>query len=169
MVFSGQQDRWLTRCTSFRDVKALTLTQPWATLVAVGENSIETRSWGTSYRGPLSIHSAKGFPRDARELCRMSPYRGRLRRHGYADALSLPLGALIAVAELVDVMKFTRGSLRDVRARAKRRELPPHEADFGDFSPGRYGWVLTDVRALREPIPARGMLGLWEVPEDTQA
>jgi len=99
----------------------------------------------------------------------MSPYRGRLRRHGYADALSLPLGALIAVAELVDVMKFTRGSLRDVRARAKRRELPPHEADFGDFSPGRYGWVLTDVRALREPIPARGMLGLWEVPEDTQA
>jgi len=150
-------------------VKALTLTQPWATLVAVGENSIETRSWGTRYRGPLAIHSAKGFPRDARELCTMSPYRGALGRHGYADALSLPLGALIAVAELVDVMKFTRGSLRDVRARAKRGEFPPHEADFGDFSPGRYGWVLTDVRALREPIPARGMLGLWEVPEDTQA
>jgi hypothetical protein len=145
------------------------LTQPWATLVAVGENSIETRSWGTSYRGPLSIHSAKGFPRDARELCRMSPYREVLTRHGYADALSLPLGAVIAVAELVDVMKFTRGTLRDVRTRAKSRELPPHEADFGDFSPGRYGWVLKDVRALREPVPARGMLGLWEVSEETQA
>ena len=150
-------------------MKALTLTQPWATLVAVGENSIETRSWGTSYRGPLSIHSAKGFPRDARELCRMSPYREALRSHGYTDALSLPLGAVIALAELVDVMTFTRGTLRDVRARAKSGEFPTHEADFGDFSPGRYGWVLKDVRALREPIPARGMLGLWEVSEDTQA
>ena len=107
-------------------MKALTLTQPWATLVAVGENSIETRSWGTRYRGPLSIHSAKGFPRDARELCRTSPYREALRSHGYADALSLPLGAVIAVAELVDVMTFTRGTLRDVRARAKRgRTLVP--------------------------------------------
>ena len=150
-------------------MKALTLTQPWATLVAVGENSIETRSWGTSYRGPLAIHSARGFPRDARELCRMSPYRGALGRHGYEDALSLPLGAVIAVAELVDVVQFTRGSLRDVRARAKRGEFPPHEADFGDFSPGRYGWVLKDVSALREPIPARRMLGLWEVSEETQA
>ena len=145
------------------------MTQPWATLVAVGENSIETRSWGTSHRGPLAIHSAKSFPRDARELCGMSPYREVLGRHGYADALSLPLGAVIAVAELVEVMEFTRGTLRDVRARAKSGEVPPHEADFGDFSPGRYGWVLKDVSALREPIPARGMLGLWEVPEESQA
>ena len=144
------------------------MTQPWATLVAVGENSIETRSWGTSHRGPLAIHSAKGFPRDARELCRMSPYREGLGRHGYEDALSLPLGAVIAVAELVDVMRFTRGSLGDVRARAKRGEFPPHEADFGDFSPGRYGWFLKDVKPLREPVPARGMLGLWEVPDETQ-
>ena len=145
------------------------MTQPWATLVAVGENSIETRSWGTSHRGPLAIHSAKGFPRDARKLCGMSPYREVLARHGYADAPSLPLGAVIAVAELVDVMKFTRGTLRDVRARVKRGELPPHEVDFGDFSPGRYGWVLRDVGALREPVPARGMLGLWEVSAETQA
>ena len=99
----------------------------------------------------------------------MSPYREALGSHGYADALSLPLGAVIAVAELIDVMKFTRGTLRDVRARVKRGEFPTHEADFGDFSPGRYGWVLKDVRALREPIPTRGMLGLWEVSEETQA
>ena len=151
------------------DVKALTLTQPWATLVAVGENSIETRSWGTRYRGPLAIHSAKSFPRDARELCMISPYREALSSHGHADARSLPLGAVVAVAELTDVMKFTRGTLRDVRARAKSGEFPPYEADFGDFSPGRYGWVLRDVRALREPVQARGMLGLWQVSEEMQA
>jgi hypothetical protein len=44
-------------------MKALTLTQPWATLVAIGAKTIETRSWPTSYRGPLAIHAAKGYPK----------------------------------------------------------------------------------------------------------
>ena len=39
-------------------VKVLTLTQPWATLVAIGAKKIETRSWSASYRGPLAIHAA---------------------------------------------------------------------------------------------------------------
>lgn len=42
-------------------MKALTLTQPYATLVAIGEKRLETRSWRTSYRGPLAIHAAKGW------------------------------------------------------------------------------------------------------------
>jgi hypothetical protein len=92
-----------------------------------------------------------------------------LARHGYEDANALPLGAVIAVASVGDVIKFNRTSLRDVRARAARGEFPPHEADFGDFSPGRYGWVLKNVCRLREPIPARGMLGLWEVPAKLEA
>ena len=145
------------------------MTQPWATLVAIGENSIETRSWGTRYRGPLVIHAAKGFPRDARELCRLSPYRKVLARHGYADASDLPLGSVIAVATLEGVMEFDRSSLKDVRARAARGEFPPHEADFGDFSPGRYGWMLKDVRRLPDSIPARGMLGLWDVSKQVAA
>lgn len=31
----------------------------------------------------------------------------------------------------------------------------------GDYTPGRYVWVLEGVRALERPVPARGMLGLW--------
>ena len=162
------------RCAEYKPVKrlgmkALTMTQPWATLVAIGENTIETRSWGTRYRGPLAIHSAKGFPSDARELCRTRPYATVLAAAGYRNAAALPLGAVIAVARLDDVMEFTRASLREVRALAKRGDVPEHEADFGDFSPGRYGFVLRDVQPLRDPVPARGMLGLWEVPEPLQA
>src|SRR3954471_500905 len=147
----------------------LTMTQPWATLVAIGQNSIETRSWSTRHRGALAIHAAKGFPRDARELCGISPYREVLARAGYGDAAQLPRGEIIAVATLVDVMKFTRSTLKDIRARASRGEFPPHEADFGDFSAGRYGWVLKDVVQLEEPVPAKGMLGLWELPARVEA
>lgn len=49
-------------------MRAITLTQPWSSLVARGQKKIETRSWQTSYRGPLAIHAAKGFPGYAKRL-----------------------------------------------------------------------------------------------------
>ena len=49
-------------------MKALSVTQPWATLIATGQKQIETRSWGTRYRGPLYIHAAKRFPAYASPL-----------------------------------------------------------------------------------------------------
>jgi hypothetical protein len=139
------------------------MTQPWAMLVALGENSIETRSWSTRYRGPLAIHAAKAFPQDARALCKLEPYRSVLARGGFSSAEELPRGGVIALAELTDVIAFTRTSLRDTRKRAAQGLLPEHEADFGDFSPGRYGFVLTRVRKLSTPVPAKGMLGVWTV------
>jgi hypothetical protein len=150
-------------------MKALTMTEPWASLVAICENTIETRSWSTRYRGPLAIHAAKGFPADARRLCRQPPYRAVLARHGYASADHLPLGSVIAVAVLADVLEFDRDSLRKAREGARRGLLPEHEAEFGDFSPGRFGFVLRDVRRLAAPVPVRGMLGLWALPVDVEA
>ena len=144
------------------------MTQPWASLVAIGENTIETRSWSTRYRGRLAIHAAKGFPADARALCRRQPYRAVLARHGYASADDLPLGCVIAVAMLEDVLAFDRSSLREARDGARRGVLPQHEADFGDFSPERFGFVLRDVRRVAVPVPVRGMLGLWTLPKDVE-
>src|SRR6266567_3747703 len=65
-------------------IPALTLTQPFATLVAGGAKHLETRSWSTSYRGPLAIHAAKGFPADAEALCEVSPFREALLALGYS-------------------------------------------------------------------------------------
>ena len=145
------------------------MTQPWASLVAIGENRIETRSWSTRYRGPLAIHAAKAFPADARALCRRQPYRAVLARHGYGSAADLPLGSVIATTVLEEVIAFDRDSLRKTREAARRGLLPEHEADFGDFSPGRFGFVLGPVRRLAVPVPARGMLGLWTVPVEVAA
>ena len=133
-------------------------------LVALRENTIETRSWSTRYRGALAIHSAKAFPAEARALCEEEPYRRVLARHGYASADELPRGMVIALARLDDVIAFTRTSLRETRARSMQGLLPEHEADFGDFSPGRFGFVLSHVERLSTPVPAKGMLGLWDVP-----
>lgn len=40
-------------------MKALSVKQPWANLIAQGLKTIETRLWATNYRGPLLIVSSK--------------------------------------------------------------------------------------------------------------
>jgi len=153
-----------------RPIRALTLTQPWATLVALGAKQIETRSWGTSYRGPLAIHAAKGLsgfssPVYFYRLCSTEPFAAALRAAGYGleppyaaqltiDADALPRGAVIAVCRLVDCERIGPAC----------SAVPDHrtpERAFGDYQPGRYMWLLADVQRLPTPIPARGSLGLW--------
>jgi hypothetical protein len=146
-------------------MKALTLTQPWATLVAIGAKRIETRSWSTQYRGPLAIHAAKGIKEEHFVLARfgefqkaLSPfYPEVLHQHSYP---TWPLGAIIAVCELTDCLEIQPLSFI----------IPDKpERSFGDYTPGRFAWILGNVHQLKEPIPAHGALGLWtfagEIPE----
>ena len=142
------------------------MTQPWASLVAIGANRIETRSWPTSFRGRFAIHAAKGFPADARALCEVPPFREALAAGGYASAEQLPTAAVVAVVQLDDVLACDRATLARIRRASAAGDLPPNEADFGDFSAGRFGFVLSRVQPLRRPIAARGMLGFWTLPSE---
>ena len=70
----------------------------------------------------------------------------------------------MATCNLVDVKMIvgTRDGLGPCRDAA--RMLPPSEPEllFGDYEPGRYAWMLEDVRQFAEGVPAKGALGLWE-------
>jgi hypothetical protein len=134
---------------------ALTLTQPYATLIAVGVKTIETRSWGTPYRGELAIHAAKAWPADEREwqFSDRGFWAPLLRRLGLRSVSDFPRGVVVATCRLVDCVptdRLARAALRD------------EERALGDFSGGRFAWMLADVAPLPEPAPARGSLGLWE-------
>jgi hypothetical protein len=144
---------------------ALSLTQPWASLVACAEKRIETRSWPTKFRGLVAIHAAKGFPRDARALTRTHPFQSALRRADVwtGEDGALPLGAVVGVVRLTDCWRF--GDLDDVFSGHAHAQ---HEAAFGDFTEGRYGFALAEIVALPRPIPARGALGFWQLPEDVR-
>jgi hypothetical protein len=132
-------------------MRALSLTQPWATAIAIGVKSVETRSWRTSYRGQIAIHAAKGFPKHAREFASAEHTLRRLPSQ-------LPLGAIIAVATIADVTPTEEIEL----------QVGAIERIYGDYSQGRFGWILKDVISLPESIPCRGALSLWEVPEDIE-
>jgi hypothetical protein len=159
--------------------KALTLTQPWATLVAIDAKRIETRSWATSYRGPLLIHAAAGLGpvggmRGLRALIEQQPFNRALCDVGSNGMIEwwgkdipevLPRGAIVALAELRDVRIIGRELNGDATIAADDMisftPILGNERAFGDYTPGRYAWLLANVRPLAEPIPAKGALGLW--------
>lgn len=139
-------------------MKALSLKQPWATLIAVGAKHIETRSWSTTYRGPLAIHASKSISLAEASLCCEEAFRGALETGSYwfdgtykRNPFRLPLSAVIAIAMLVDVRQITTSNIPG-----------EPERSFGAYAPGRYAWMLCDILSLLEPFPARGSLGLWE-------
>jgi len=149
-------------------MKSITLTQPWATLVAIGAKRIETRSWPTSFRGQISIHAAKTFPSAAKDFCTS---RLVCRVLGWPECpasltqewlddnalhiKALPVGCVLATATLVNCMETSL---------IRRYVLPFSEQEeaFGDYEPGRFGFLLENVIQLASPVPAKGARGLWE-------
>lgn len=142
-------------------MKALTLTQPWASLVAIGAKRIETRSFRTSYRGTLAIHAAKGFPRWAKQTCEERLFAQELGPD------PLPLGVVLAECRLISCiptreLQENRVIEVDYLAGCADFYMSDSERLFGDYTPGRWAWLLADVKPLAIPIPAKGALGLWE-------
>ena len=148
-------------------MKALSLTQPWATLVAIGAKHYETRSWSTPFRGRIAIAASKGFPGDCRELCMLSPFAGVLYQAGYTNIASViaECGNILAVATIVGVGPTEACSRRTALGGV---DMAEHEESFGDYSPGRCAWGLADVVRLPRPVPAKGALGLWTLPPDVE-
>jgi hypothetical protein len=136
-------------------MKALTLTQPWATLVAIGAKQIETRSWRTDFSGQLAIHAAKGFPAWAKATCDEPPFRDVLRAHRLG-ASDLPVGKILCVANLLTCIPT-----EDVPWDEALGDCP-HEREFGDYAEGRWAWIFDGtLQTFYPPIAARGSLGLW--------
>lgn len=130
------------------DIRGLTLTQPYASAVALRIKRVETRSWRTGYRELIAIHAAKGFPLYARDFAAIESALGRIPER-------LPLSQIVAVARLADCRPTEEVS----------HQISAIERRFGDYTPGRWAWILDDVEPLAEPVPYKGALGLWRMPD----
>jgi hypothetical protein len=151
-------------------MKTISLWTLWAMLIARGHKKIETRSW----KAPkwligqrIAIHATKAMPVLARILCRefakllgIKIYTGSWLynlEHGVG-----PFGKVVATAKLAGCEKIVNS---DDGCRAASlesgKEIRGNEYSFGDYTPGRYAWILEDIQPLKEPTPAKGMQGLW--------
>jgi len=144
-------------------MKAISLWQPWATLIAIGAKKYETRSWATPYRGPLLICASKGgIPKDELlDILAEPEFRDVLtpallnRAWPPVQPHHLPFGKALCVVDLVDC----------IRTGIMTPEQIGTDELFGDFSPGRFAWRLENVRAFKEPLSIRGKQGLFDVDD----
>lgn len=155
-------------------MRALTLWQPYATSVASGSKDIENRPKPPPRKllralEPIAIHAglryaepgSKGWPYPEGE-----PVPPRE---------DCPLGAIIGVATMVG---YLNTSARSSQGRLFREAVPAapdrrlhsrlERLDSERWWVGPVGILLVARRALTEPIPCRGALGFWTVPEDIE-
>lgn len=135
-------------------MKALSIWQPWASLIAIGAKHVETRHWGTPYRGPLLIHASKRWTGAEREAAQdafdilPTVFREKIPAEP-------PLGAVVAVAELYGCVQMSENLI------GCTTNL---ELQLGGWEVGRFAWQLVNVRPLPTPFAARGAQGLFDLP-----
>lgn len=117
-------------------MKALSIQQPWAWLIATGQKDIENRTWNTGYRGWFAIHAAKREPSEAEIQAIEARFRCHINRG------ELRYGGMIGTARLAGV--FTK-----------------HRSKWFE---GPFGFHITDAEPM--PLQhQRGQLGWFTWPE----
>jgi len=122
-------------------MKALTIKQPWASLITEGYKKYEFRSWKTNYRGKILIHAGLSLEKDMQE--RFKDYN-----------LDYQLGYIIGEAEIVDCI------LVDEKFNEELRNIDPIVYGRSNHVEN-YAWKLENIKKYDNPIPCKGKLGLW--------
>lgn len=121
-------------------MKALTVKQPWASLIVQGFKDIENRTWKIQYRGKILIHAA--LLHDKCEWDALTKEQ-RLELPCEIPCQKLPKGAILGSVEIVDCIKN-------------------HPSVWAEK--GMWNWVLDNAILFPKPIPAKGKLSLWDYP-----
>jgi activating signal cointegrator 1 len=135
-------------------VRAISVLQPWASLLIRGVIRLLTRPAQTPYRGVLAIHAGSRFPPAARALCHQEPHKTLLRRANHHGWSLLPCGVVLGTAELVSCTR--------VEEFAGDADTVP---DLGDYQPGRWVWEFANPVQFASPIPAAGRLGVFQISD----
>lgn len=165
-------------------MKAITIHQPWASLIVSGDKLYETRTWPTKHRGPIAIHAGKTIDHDVFQfmLCKQATMAQLIACGITPENIDeLPRGVVIATADLVNVWRIVHhpgtnvDKAKHIPLGAESLSTDKHAPDFADYfvptekeialghwTPGMYAWELQNVRVLPVPVPAKGKQGLWD-------
>jgi hypothetical protein len=129
---------------------AISLWQPWASLVVADRKQYETRSWrcpANLIGRRVAIHAAqKRVPlrlvsEECNDVC--------CDEFGCSWNYSLPYGGVIGTARVVGCSATT-----DLNPAAEERAV-------GDWSPGRFAWELAEIENFNGSYPAKGLRRIW--------
>lgn len=126
-------------------MKVLSIREPWATLIINGHKEYEFRSWRTNYRGKILIHASKSMEKE--NVIRFQDLK-----------LNYNPGFIIGEAEIEDCILVTKEFENNL--------INKNELVYGaSRNRAGYAWKLKNVKILKNPIEAKGRLGLWDFEE----
>ena len=149
-------------------MKALSLIQPYATLILLGYKQYETRSWSTKHRGTLAIHASAGKKAWARKVCQEDMHIRQILSAHDLTFDTLPRAALLGICQVNHMLKICAPGAAEAEHEIEASNLRPVEVACGDYTPGRWAWALDKVLELPEPISQKGALSIWEVPTEVE-
>lgn len=114
---------------------ALTIRQPWASLIVAGIKDVENRTWTTQAPRRVAVHAAKQWDRAWADSPAADVIAAFIAEHE-----PLPTGAIIGSVTVADVV----------------RDNPSPWAE-----PDCWHWTLAEPEVFAKPIPMRGRLSLW--------
>ncbi|WP_289006101.1 ASCH domain-containing protein [uncultured Parabacteroides sp.] len=123
-------------------MKALSIKQPWASLIAHGIKDIENRTWRTNYRGCILIHASASYSKNFK--VDFTDEQMKLSYSTIAKECMLgnfPFGTIIGSVEVVDCVQN-------------------HPSIWAEKEV--WNWVLANAVLYQTPILAKGKLSLWE-------
>ncbi|MCW5954401.1 MAG: hypothetical protein KIT69_19290 [Propionibacteriaceae bacterium] len=139
-------------------MKAISVRQPWAWAIIHAGKCVEnrTRNIAGNYRGPVAIHASKTC--DELDFCDVYDL---IAPEDPPEMDAITFGAVIGVVNLAGVHYLSTWS-ESWSVEQQRDVTCSPWAIRGPI----WHLELTDPRPLPEPIPYRGQLGLWDLPDD---
>jgi hypothetical protein len=151
---------------------AITVRQPFASLLAAGIKTVETRSRPTLYRGPILLIAGLSWHWNKKGLYKnegVFPYIAELLRNTnemksvtYPAYDALPRGVILARLNLVECLTAADYILKYYMNAEKEALLGNLSVEFGRFAPAHYAYRMEVEEVFTKPIPARGQLGIFD-------
>jgi predicted transcriptional regulator len=127
-------------------MKCLSLKQPFADLLALGEKTIELRKWNIKFRGKFLVHASKNIDAEACERLDI-------------DVDKLTKGAIIGSASIYDVKEYKS---QEEFNKDKQKHFSIISKYFDGY---RYGFLVKDARMFKNSIAFSGKLGFFNVDD----
>ncbi|MDQ1139439.1 ASCH domain-containing protein [Pedobacter agri] len=138
-------------------MKALSIKQPWASLIASGIKDIENRTWATKYRGRIYIH-ASGKPAgiELQTILNYEQAKAIPESKWYDMCVGIwPLSCIIGEVDIIDCVLGHTSIWAEHSAIVTRKGI--------EIEVPVYNWVLANPVLYEHPIlNVKGALSLWE-------
>lgn len=136
-------------------MKAITVKQPWASLIVEGIKDIENRTWPTKFRGRVLVHAGASPVKFNALGDILTQQQFDILKGNVNPFIGNYLGAIIGSVEIVDCVINHPSIWADKTSIGKCYPMPVI-----------YNWILANPIKFNKPIPAKGKLSFWDFADE---